>query len=628
MGFSFGGTFFSALMLSACLLSASAPASTAVSATRKIVRTQDDLPRFTYRIPGSATELLTSDDAGFNAFAAKVGADVERVLADYDIADRATLRELLDARLNLQVLRHQDSAALQTIARIRQLEDKPDARLLSGLRVEALLRARGATGNERGPAYRSAYAKFYADSLRALPWAVVGSSIKRAKSNARTQSEQVMLASVKTYIEPGVAKTRSLGSDLAREALYARLTLRELLPLAPETLKVLTDYSRTHDVKKPDIWAARDVALAADEKLTPVNVAIWDEGTDLSLFPGRVYTDPRPDPRFDPHGLAFDIGFNPSHGELIPLTADQARHYPERLTDLEGRSDLEASIDSPAADAFQSKIVRLAADEVPALIEELTFFGYYAHGTHVAGIAARGNPAIRLAVARQNWDWRIIPAVPTEALLKRQTAAYKTYVDWFRSRGIRVVNMSWANSPTADYERAMERNGIGKTAQERQAMARHLFNMDRDGLLKALKSAPEILFVCAAGNSDSDNGFTEAIPSSFELPNLIAVGATDQAGDETSFTSYGKTVLVHASGYRVESFYPGGAKLRLSGTSMAAPAVVNLAAKLLALNPDLTPPELKRLIVAGSTASSDGRRHNINPRRSIELLRAQAGGKH
>jgi len=62
-----------------------------------------------------------------------------------------------------------------------------------------------------------------------------------------------------------------------------------------------------------------------------------------------------------------------------------------------------------------------------------------------------------------------------------------------------------------------------------------------------------------------------------------------QEWNETSFTSYGSTVVVDADGYNVESYVPGGAKLRLSGTSMASPNVVNLAAKLFALNPALTP---------------------------------------
>jgi subtilisin family serine protease len=183
-----------------------------------------------------------------------------------------------------------------------------------------------------------------------------------------------------------------------------------------------------------------------------------------------------------------------------------------------------------------------------------------------------------------------------------------------------VVNMSWGGGPQDD-EAALEKNGIGKDAADRKAMAAKLFGIERDGLYNAIKSAPEILFICAAGNADSDSSFNEMIPSSFKLPNILAVGAVDQAGDEASFTSYGPTVRVDANGYHVESVVPGGAKLQMSGTSMASPNAANLAAKLVALDPKLTPEETIGLMVDGATASADGRRHNLNPKRSVELLR-------
>ncbi len=95
--------------------------------------------------------------------------------------------------------------------------------------------------------------------------------------------------------------------------------------------------------------------------------------------------------------------------------------------------------------------------------------------------------------------------------------------------------------------------------------------------------APEILFVTIARNNNADNAFEEVIPSSFRLPNLIVAGAVDQAGDETNFTSYGDNVLIHADGQAVQSVVPGGAKIKMTGTSMAAPQVTNLAAQLLAV---------------------------------------------
>jgi subtilisin family serine protease len=134
-----------------------------------------------------------------------------------------------------------------------------------------------------------------------------------------------------------------------------------------------------------------------------------------------------------------------------------------------------------------------------------------------------------------------------------------------------------------------------------------------------MQAAPNTLWVCAAGNSNSNASFLGDVPASLHLPNLVTVGAVDQAGGETSFTSYGDTVILDANGYQVESFVPGGMRLRESGTSMASPNVANLAAKLIALNPKLTPEQTIQLMKQGATTSADGRLHIINPKQSVAL---------
>jgi subtilisin family serine protease len=54
---------------------------------------------------------------------------------------------------------------------------------------------------------------------------------------------------------------------------------------------------------------------------------------------------------------------------------------------------------------------------------------------------------------------------------------------------------------------------------------------------------------------------------------------------------------------------------------MASPGVTNLAAKLFAVDPDLTPQQVISLIKDGATATEDGRRHLIDEKRSMELLK-------
>jgi subtilisin family serine protease len=144
--------------------------------------------------------------------------------------------------------------------------------------------------------------------------------------------------------------------------------------------------------------------------------------------------------------------------------------------------------------------------------------------------------------------------------------------------------------------------------------------MHLKALTQAMASAPEILFVTAAGNSADDPTFNDAYPSGIVLPNLVSVGAVDKAGDEASFTSYGKTVLLHANGYQVESYVPGGRRIAFSGTSMASPQVTNLAAKMLAVKPTLKPAEVIDIMRKTADRSEDGRRTLINPKKALEAV--------
>jgi subtilisin family serine protease len=575
---------------------------------------------FTYPVDVAPSKLVEADAATFNAFAAPVRANVEAVLAGYDIRDHAALRALLEQKLQLEVLSGtEDAAALATADEIRALEDKPDAKLLSGVQVRAVVAARAKSGATAGPAYLAAFQQAYFAALEPLPWDVIGTQLKEAKTYYDVVTPAIMIGQTAAIWDPGAAKSHAVSGETAAQIIRARFLVNITMAQGVAGSAAIAALIAKHSVQKPDIWAAREVTLHAGDRLTPVRIAVWDSGTDVALFPHQLYTDPAPR-EFDAHGLAFDMQARKTHGALLPLTAQQRAEWPAMANFLEGFSDLQESIDSSAATTVKRQLAALKPADVPAFFDKLSFYAIYGHGTHVSGIALRGNPAARLVVGRITFDYKLVPNPPTEELARRDAANYQTYVNYYRSRHVRVVNMSWGGTPAA-LAQALEKNDIGKDAAERKAMAERLFAIDRAGLYNAIRSAPEILFVCAAGNSDSDSGFNETMPASFDLPNLLVAGAVDQAGDATSFTSYGKTVLVDADGFHVSSEVPGGRRIRISGTSMASPNVANLAAKLIALDPNLTPGQAIGLIRKGATTTSDGRRHNIDPKRSVELLR-------
>ena len=596
-------------------------AAVGAAAKTKITR-QADLPRFSYRLPESPSRFAESDAATFAPFAAKVRADIDRLLADYDIEDRSMLREVLAAKLDLQELAGDAAGGLQTVDALRALADKPASRLLNGSTARARLQASIDAGGAAGPAYEQAFRARYQALVSPLPWDVVQDQIKGGFRAARLNSRAATLGFVKTQLDPALARSGALDASQAWALVSARTDLLFALPLSAARADVLRDYIARHDAPKPDIWAAREVTLQEGDPLTPVNVAIWDSGIDVALFPRQLFSDPTPTAS-GTHGLAFDDQGGPSTDWLFPLTAEQQKAYPEYRERAQGLLDLQDGIDSPAASAVQKQFATFSPEQMHEWFERGMLFSFYVHGTHCAGIAVRGNPAARLVVARFNDQLPYLPFAPTEAWARQMGAAFQQMADYFRSRHVRVVNMSW-DDDVAEIETWLTRTDASSDAAERKRRAAAIFAIWKHSVESAIRSAPDTLFVTAAGNSDSNVAFVEDVPASLRLANLITVGAVNQAGEETSFTSHGEAVAVYASGYQVDSVIPGGARLKLSGTSMAAPNVVNLAAKLFALDPALTPTQAIELIRRGATPSADGRIRLIDETRSVRLLKEGA----
>jgi subtilisin family serine protease len=590
----------------------------AVAQTKPRIDKAADLPRFTYKVDGRVEDILR-DDAKFARFSADVRRDVQSVLDGYQIDDRATLRQLEGELAQLDYLDGNLDAALQRLARVKALQEKPADKLMSGLQMRALIGAQRKIGDRTSPGFRTEAGRLIEAELARMPYETVQNEVKELKASAEIASEALTLGYLRDVIQPTVDKAGALSSDLAPVVVSAKYRLVASLPLKATLIDTYSRYLAAHKVDKPDIWAARDVKLAPGKPYTPVNVAVWDGGTDTALFPDRVVKDGG-----KPAVIAFDRYAQPATGELQPIPPELKARIPQLKSRLKGFSDLQSNIDSAEASEVKRYLSTLKPDEYKSAMEELGLSGNWMHGTHVAGITMAGNPYARLVTARIEFDWHLLPdPCPSRDLVERDARNQQAYVDFFKQHKVRVVNMSWGGS-VKGFEEQLELCNIGATADERKQIAREYFEIQKSALTKAFASAPDILFITAAGNSNEDASFVEDIPAGIVLPNLMTVGAVDKAGDEASFTSYGPTVVAHANGYQVESMIPGGDTLAESGTSMASPQVANLAAKILAVDAKLTPPQVIKLIRDTADKTPDGRRTLVNPKKAIEKAHAKA----
>src|SRR6185436_2977140 len=160
----------------------------AAAQTKKRVDKAAELPVFTYKVDGKL-ETLIRDDAKFNAFARDLRRDTESLLAQYDITDKAKLRELEGVLVRLDLIEGRYDSALAGAARIRELEEKPADKLLSGLLVRAIVEARHTVGNTNSEAYRREVSRLISAELAPMPYEVIQHEIKEAKMSAEITSE-------------------------------------------------------------------------------------------------------------------------------------------------------------------------------------------------------------------------------------------------------------------------------------------------------------------------------------------------------------------------------------------------------------------------------------------------------
>jgi len=590
---------------------AQAQAASAAQAKTPITRA-DQLPRRTYTLPKLPSELYEGPMADLQPLADALLRDTKADLAAYDIQDAATMRGVHGLLLSLAMMRGDLAEVKTQAAAMRALQDKPGLKLTTALANETVAEARAAGGDTAAQAAR--VQSTLTQRLSALPWSEVENELKGAKSAFEIMNPSLTIGALRDQVDP-MAKNADLKvpAGLVAGILGARLQRDQIVPMRAA---LLAAYSTVVDrnasaAARPDRWTERTVALPATAKASPVLVAVWDSGVDLALFKTPANAAQR--------GVAFTDDWQPSTDLLRPL-GEAAPRWPQIKSYVKGSFDLQTALDTEDARRLKQAIATLKPEQLKGFQEDLAVGALYTHGTHVAGIAVDGNPFASVYAVTMLFSHKVEPFKPSEERSRRTASGYQRAVDGMKAAGVRVVNMSWRYGPGA-IEGALTYHNIGKDADDRKKTALALFALERDALRAAIASAPEIFFVAGSGNENNSADFSEYIPAGLELPNLITVGAVDKSGEETAFSTFGKTVVVHANGFEVDSVVPGGERARFSGTSMASPQVANLAAKMLALNPKLTPTELKARILAG--AERRGRVNLIDPKKTLAALDAK-----
>ena len=190
------------------------------------------------------------------------------------------------------------------------------------------------------------------------------------------------------------------------------------------------------------------------------------------------------------------------------------------------------------------------------------------HGTHVSGtIAAVGNNGI--GVVGVSWNANIMAIKIFNAAGSTTETVIVDAINYATMMGAPIMSNSWGGGADSQliYDAIQDANDF------------------------------QLLFVVAAGNNNNDNDSRATYPASYDIPNILAVAATDKNDLRASFSNYGRTsVDLGAPGVEILSTIPGNEYASSSGTSMATPHVSGAAALILQAYPDMSPLEVRQLL--------------------------------
>ncbi|MDM7859227.1 S8 family serine peptidase [Alteromonas sp. ASW11-36] len=587
------------------------------ASTKQVIRSEADIPRVTIQLLDKPSVMVREGGAGLEDMVRQLEDYATDLSDNYTIEDATTQKELLSLQRTIAMHYARWEEALSYTPMIQALEEKAAARESQGITSDPVAIAMQQSAANDAISFEQAFTVAFAERLNDIDVEIARDNLEQLLGTMKIVSTDLLLGSFESQMDPVAANMgNNVPANLATAILSSRISLITLEQIkGPIISEITAVLEALPTIEQVDLWSQR--ASQVDNG-SEVIVAIWDTGVDSALQGDRMWVNTDAKAGEYQYGLAFGYDYELEPVSLLPKANKYVDELDDMLDLLKGIQDLQSGINSDEAGRAQQAMAALKREEVLDFQERLTVLGSYIHGQHVADIAAQNLTSVKLMNIRMSWPDDPIPTQPMdEAYVAKLVDAAKQATQFMQENGVKVANMSWRLTRPM-IEGMLVATGTETDPAVAQARAAKIFEQLSVGLTEAFAAAPDVLFIAGAGNEDENVEFVQSVPAGLNLDNLITVGAVDQALNPAGFTSFGQSIDVYANGFEVLGRVPSGKELHLSGTSMAAPQVANIAAKMFAVNPGLTVTEAIAILNNATTTDGEQALKVVHDKRAVE----------
>ncbi len=367
------------------------------------------------------------------------------------------------------------------------------------------------------------------------------------------------------------------------------------------------------------------IAFAISFTANATTIAVIDSGVDYKHkdLVNNIWTNPENQTK-DADGTVYN---NDTHGWNFADKNNQVIDYKYLNTfsaDCYKIFEVQAKILKGQATAEEKKWYTDKKND-QNFLKELQKFGNFIHGTHVSGISTHEAELSKVVALKliptetpgSNLDAKILelkallskhreanPLVKMMLgfLAKQQATLLTTTGKYTAAVKARVANGSFGTSVAAvkPVVKQLVQQFTGAEPSEADLNDYSIYFVQEiaTACVEFVTSAPDTLFVFAAGNDGTNNDTLPTSPANIKADNSIAVAATLGTESLATFSNFGsKMVEVAAPGVAIMSTIPGDKTMQLSGTSMAAPFVTNVAGLIVDQNSRLAPKDVKKILM-------------------------------